>query len=86
MHPEPKADWTTLGVLLGVLSTVLAFGFAALGLWAQQLPRPIQVVSAAFRPVMRVLHHIHSGHVGDYVAWLFVGIAVLAGLVGIPLR
>lgn len=86
LHPEPKADWTTLGVLLGVLSTLLAFGFAALGLWAQKLPRPVQVVSVVFRPVMRELHHLHSGHVGDYVAWLFVGVAVLAGLVGIPLR
>jgi len=86
LHPEPKADWTTLGVLLGVLSTLLAFGFAALGLWGEKLPRPAQVAGAAGRPLMHLLRRVHSGHVGDYVAWLFAGVAILAGLVGIPLR
>jgi hypothetical protein len=28
---------------------------------------------------------MHSGHVGDYVAWLFVGAAALTALVGVPL-
>ncbi len=35
---------------------------------------------------MAVLHAVHSGRVGDYVAWLMVGVAMLAGLVGLPLR
>jgi multicomponent Na+:H+ antiporter subunit D len=68
------------------VSTVLAFGFAALGLWGEKLPRPVQLTRAAGRPVMHVLRRVHSGHIGDYVAWLFAGVAILAGLVGIPLR
>jgi len=28
----------------------------------------------------------HSGHIGDYVAWLLVGLALLGALVGVPLR
>jgi hypothetical protein len=28
---------------------------------------------------------VHSGHVGDYVAWLFLGITAFAALVGLPL-
>jgi multicomponent Na+:H+ antiporter subunit D len=85
LRPEPKADWTSLGVLLGVLSTLLACGFAALGLWAEKLPSPLRVAGAGLRPLMHGLRRLHSGHVGDYVAWLFVGVAILAGLVGIPL-
>jgi hypothetical protein len=33
---------------------------------------------------MRRLHRIHTGHVGDYVAWMFAGMAALVLLVGIP--
>jgi hypothetical protein len=29
---------------------------------------------------------VHSGHVGDYVAWLLAGVVLLAALVGLPLR
>jgi hypothetical protein len=32
-----------------------------------------------------VLQRVHSGHVGDYVTWLFAGTALLAALVGLPL-
>lgn len=35
---------------------------------------------------LRVLHRLHSGHVGDDVAWLMMGVAVLAGFIGLPLR
>jgi multicomponent Na+:H+ antiporter subunit D len=30
------------------------------------------------------LRALHSGHIGDYVAWLLVGVAVLGALVGLP--
>jgi multicomponent Na+:H+ antiporter subunit D len=36
-------------------------------------------------PVMRRLHRLHSGHIGDYVAWMFAGMAVVVALVGLPL-
>ena len=53
LRPEPKADWTSLGVLLGVLSTLLACGFAALGLWAEKLPSPLRVAGTGLRPLMQ---------------------------------
>jgi hypothetical protein len=28
---------------------------------------------------------LHSGHIGDYVTWLFVGVAALGVLLGVPL-
>jgi multicomponent Na+:H+ antiporter subunit D len=81
LAPEPKATWSSLGVALGVLSTLLALGFAALGLWPERLRLLVGPVQA----VMMRLRGLHTGHVGDYVAWLFAGVAALAALVGLPL-
>jgi multicomponent Na+:H+ antiporter subunit D len=81
LRPEPKADWTPLGVGLGVVSTLLAFAFAAAGLW----PRRLRLLLRPLESGMGVLRRLHTGHVGDYVAWLFAGVAALAALVGLPL-
>jgi multicomponent Na+:H+ antiporter subunit D len=35
--------------------------------------------------VLTGLRRVHSGHVGDYVAWLFVGVAAFTALIGVPL-
>jgi len=78
--PEPAAAWTGPGIWLGLLSTLLALVVAAAGLWSGRL-RWMNVAD----PVMRRLHRVHSGHVGDYVAWMFAGMAVLVALVGLPL-
>jgi multicomponent Na+:H+ antiporter subunit D len=58
------AGWTSSGVLLGALSTVLAVGVA------------LSPLGMPWRP----LHRLHSGHVGDYAAALLLGVAVLAGI------
>jgi multicomponent Na+:H+ antiporter subunit D len=81
----PEAGWTTAGVLLGLLSVLLAVGVAAVGLWAARIPDLVKVVTLPLRPVLTGLRKVHSGHVGDYVAWLFVGIAAFTALVGVPL-
>ncbi|GAA4216820.1 complex I subunit 5 family protein [Actinocatenispora rupis] len=66
------AYWTWSGVLLGLLSTALAVLVAAVAVAAPAaLRRPARTV----RPAVDVLHRLHSGHVGDYVAWLFAGLA-----------
>jgi multicomponent Na+:H+ antiporter subunit D len=28
---------------------------------------------------------VHSGHIGDYVAWMMTGMVALAAFVGLPL-
>jgi multicomponent Na+:H+ antiporter subunit D len=81
LHPHPAATWSPLGVGLGVLSTLLALGFAATGLW----PDRLGLVVRPFEAAMSHLRRLHTGHVGDYVAWLFAGVAALAALVGLPL-
>lgn len=78
--PEPKAVWTGTGVWLSLLSVVLAVLVAAAGLWSRRL-RWLE----AGEPVMRRLHRVHTGHIGDYVAWMFAGMAVVVALVGLPL-
>lgn len=80
LEPEPAATWTTTGVVLGLVSAVLALLVAAVGLWTRRM-RLAAVLDAAMRP----LHRLHTGHIGDYVAWMFTGMAVVAALVGLPL-
>jgi multicomponent Na+:H+ antiporter subunit D len=85
-RPEvPEAGWTTSGVLLSTLSAVLAVGVAAAALWAPRLPRPVGAVGRAGAPLVAGVRRLHSGRIGDYVAWLFLGTAVFAGLVALPL-
>ena len=42
-------------------------------------------VPGVLRPAVTALHALHSGHIGDYVAWLFAALAVLAGALGMQL-
>ncbi|MFI6854103.1 hypothetical protein [Streptomyces sp. NPDC050416] len=62
-----SVHWTPPGVLLGLASTALALALAAV---------------AVTRPRGRALplRRLHSGHVGDYVAWLLVGTTLLGAL------
>jgi multicomponent Na+:H+ antiporter subunit D len=71
----PAVGWTTSGVLLGLLSTAAAFAVAAIQLRAGE--------AGVSEP--RLLRRLHVGHIGDYVAWLFAGVAAFALLVGAPL-
>jgi multicomponent Na+:H+ antiporter subunit D len=71
----------------GIASTVLAVGFAAFGLYRRRLPA--LVCSGAARlldPPIAVLKGLHSGIVGDYVAWLTFGVAALGGIVALIAR
>ncbi|GAB1646721.1 complex I subunit 5 family protein [Krasilnikovia sp. MM14-A1259] len=70
----PPVGWTWSGVLIGLLCTAAAGLFAAV-----QLRAPVSMT------VPSGLRRLHSGHVGDYVAWLFAGVAVLGALIGLPL-
>jgi len=55
-------------VLLGIVSTVAAIGFAL-------VPLRFSASGMLHRP-LKALHRLHSGHVGDYVAALLLGVAV----------
>ena len=66
-----SVHWTPAGILLGLASTALAVGLAAVA-----VTRPKLLAPAWALPLRR----LQSGHVGDYVAWLLVGAAVLGAL------
>ncbi|MEU8591687.1 proton-conducting transporter membrane subunit [Streptomyces sp. NPDC048664] len=67
--------WTLPGILLGLLSTLLA-----LSLTAVAVARPSRV---AVPGRARRLRRLQSGHLGDYVAWLLLG-ATLLGALALP--
>ncbi|MCX5425635.1 complex I subunit 5 family protein [Streptomyces sp. NBC_00078] len=67
-----SVHWTRAGVLLGLLSTVLAVGLAALA-----VTRPKLLAAPDWALPLR---RLQSGHVGDYVAWVLVGAALLGAL------
>jgi multicomponent Na+:H+ antiporter subunit D len=74
-HVEP------LELLYAVLSIVAAVGVAALGLFGRplrdSLPRRVREPT---RTALRKLRHLHSGEIGDYIAWWTAGASVLGAV------
>jgi multicomponent Na+:H+ antiporter subunit D len=68
------AEWSWPSVMLGLLSAVLAVAIAVIGVRLG--------VGRLLKKPLHVLHRLHSGHVGDYVAWLLLGIGLLGALLG----
>ncbi|MEV0634870.1 complex I subunit 5 family protein [Streptomyces sp. NPDC050619] len=64
--------WTPAGILLGLASTLLAGGLAALA-----VARPKLLAAPQWAHPLR---RLQSGHVGDYVAWVLIGTTVLGAL------
>lgn len=76
--------WSVLGAGLAVLGCVVAAGVAAAGLhrWPAVARRTAEAVTA---PALGALRAAHSGHIGDYLAWMFAALAAFAAAVGVPL-
>jgi multicomponent Na+:H+ antiporter subunit D len=75
LHPEaPGVHSSATGIVLGVAGSVAALAVAAGALGVA--PRSAGVrkwIGAGVEAVARPLRRIHSGHVGDYAAWLMLG-------------
>jgi multicomponent Na+:H+ antiporter subunit D len=82
----PGTHWTALGIGLGVASAALAVGLAFVAVYARRFPAIVRRTVATIGYPMHAVRQAHSGHIGDYVAWFMVGIALLGALIGIPLR
>lgn len=67
-HPH----WSLTGLLLGTASTLLAAGLAAYA-----VRRPLRTAN---RHILVPLRRLHSGHIGDYVAWALLGTTLLGAL------
>ncbi|HEX4724608.1 MAG TPA: complex I subunit 5 family protein, partial [Pseudonocardiaceae bacterium] len=72
----PDTAWTADGVLLGLLGCALAVLVAVAGIYVRRAP-------AWLRSGLDGLHRMHSGHIGDYAAWLVFGAAAFAGLLAL---
>jgi multicomponent Na+:H+ antiporter subunit D len=71
---------TLQDVLSGVGFTGLTLLFGLLVLLPRRLPGPMAGVVSLARVLARGLHALHSGHPGDYIAWLTVGAVIFIGV------
>jgi multicomponent Na+:H+ antiporter subunit D len=64
-----------------------ALAVAALGLFGHRIQGPAaRGATRAGRGLIVPLRALHSGHIGDYVAWLVAGVALLGGSFAIALQ
>ena len=63
---------------LSWISLSLALALAALDLFHHRLMAAARIATRLVHPVSAVLQAVHSGVVGDYVAWVVVGLALFA--------
>jgi multicomponent Na+:H+ antiporter subunit D len=94
--PPPDLSWTASAVWWGLSSSGLALlaglGMAYRGPLSRVLGRGLHDrqharLQALVGPAQAVLHSVeraHSGHIGDYVAWLLLGVAAFAVLLAAP--
>jgi len=73
--PHAFAPWLSLG---------LAIGIAAFDLGRRHLPRVLLRASDILsEPPYRLLHRLHNGVIGDYVAWIAIGLALFAAVLAL---
>src|SRR5207245_3670205 len=84
--PAPEGP-STVGLVYGVAAAACAVGVAAVALFRRRLPAPSRDrVRRLGQPVLFHLRSLHSGHIGDYLAWLTLGLAAVGGLFTLALR
>jgi multicomponent Na+:H+ antiporter subunit D len=72
---------TTDSVLYGIGGLLIAVGLALAGLFRRRLPQLARTtLRCTLGPPLAALRSAHSGIVGDYVAWITVGTAVIGGV------
>jgi multicomponent Na+:H+ antiporter subunit D len=87
LHPEGEIPGPKpAGVGYGLLATLGAVLVAAAPLPRRRRVRAVRRQISVLRPALDGLRALHSGHIGDYVAWLTMGTAVFGGLFTLVLR
>ncbi|MFI7189290.1 complex I subunit 5 family protein [Nocardia nova] len=76
----PDLSWTLHGTILGLVSAGAAVTLALLGIHRRNRLGDNTSRSSAVMAVRQGLHRLHSGHLGDYAAWLVFGCAAVIGL------
>lgn len=70
--------WSPSGLLLASVSTLLALLTAVIAVYSDRLPRLLRRIVPVVRLPFRALQAAHSGHLGDYVVWLLLGVTLVA--------
>jgi multicomponent Na+:H+ antiporter subunit D len=73
-------------ICVSLLSVVLALTIAAVALGRERVP---EWTAKVLRPAVAILgglRALHTGHVGDYVTWLLVGVVVLGAALTVTSR
>ena len=73
-------------VISGLVATVGAVIYALLALFPDRQPEGLRRLVAQLGSALGRLRVIHSGHPGDYVTWITLGVAVLGALCAFTLR
>ena len=81
LHAAPAAPLTE-SLVHAILALLAALGLAAAGLF----PTRLAPVAAILAKPLFGLRKLHSGHVGDYVAWLVFGVASFGVACALALR
>jgi multicomponent Na+:H+ antiporter subunit D len=76
----------TVEFVRGLATALAAVILAAAALFQRRLPRAASAASRYFSAAIDPLRKLHSGHIGDYIAWLTVGVAALGGLLTLAFR
>ena len=79
-YQAPPQESLMPGMIRGGVSTILAFLVAGLVLLPHPLRHGIDDFSGGVSFILRPVRILHSGHMGDYIAWLTAGVAVIGGL------
>ncbi len=76
---------TRAAALHGLLATTLAFALAFTSIYRHRIPKRLRLGSTLEGPLF-LLRGLQSGHPGDYVLWLTVGVATFGLLTTLLLR
>ena len=81
VHPAHHTDPKPISFFLGIASTVGAALIAIVSLYRSRFPNAVaDACRRSFGGPLDRLRGMHSGKVGDYVAWLMVGAAIFGSL------
>jgi multicomponent Na+:H+ antiporter subunit D len=92
---EAKVHWpvapvthvSLFDVLLGLATVLGAVGAAGLGLFGRPLREGLpDAIASPSRGAVRRVRDLHSGHIGDYIAWWSAGASVIGGVCLVALR
>ena len=84
---EPIDHASTTEALIGCAGIVLAVALAALGLFGRPLRQALPaVIRDSARSFVSTVRGVHSGHIGDYIAWWTAGAASFGAVCLLALR